>query len=98
MNDSTLMTKTISAEGRTSDPPSDPRGSSAASQRLKHSVRYLLPAVKMRVETKNKMSDDVSLSDAGSFLVEHMPVSPSVFLVVMIYSQPGMILQHSVLH
>ena len=52
MNDSTLMTKTISAEGRTSDPPSDPRGSSAASQRLKHSVRYLLPAVKMRVDTK----------------------------------------------
>ena len=50
------------------------------------------------METKNKMSDVVSLSDAGSFLVEHMPVSPSVFLVVIIFSQPGMILQHSVLH
>ena len=92
------LRKRRSAKGRTSDPPSDPRGSSAASHRLKHSVRSLLPVQRMRVETKNKMSDVVSLSDAGSFLVEHMPVSPSVFLVVIIFSQPGMILQHSVLH
>ena len=41
------------------------------------------------METKNKMSDVVSLSDAGSFLVEHMPVIPSVFLVVIIFSQPA---------
>ena len=51
----------------------------------------------MTFSISNKKSN-VRQNVVGSFLVEHMPVSPSVFLVVIIFSQPGMILQHSVLH